>query len=113
MGELERMVILPPTRSGRMKLRWVTVLTNWITSARSRLSKFIKNVFASLPTILWSTGLPTVGGPSRRRVVVAAASGVGAVLRVAGVRMAAREGAMLGRGPGIGRSDPVTPGTGP
>src|SRR4051812_36969686 len=50
MGELERMVILPETRSGRMKLRWVNWLTNWITSVRSRLSNDITTVRALVCT---------------------------------------------------------------
>src|SRR5256885_10619444 len=46
IGEFERMVIFPATRSGRMKLRCVNWLTNWITSVRSRLSKDITTVRA-------------------------------------------------------------------
>src|SRR3982751_302995 len=57
MGELERMVIFPETRSGRMKLRWVNWLTNWITSVRSRLSNDITTVCA----LLWISALFTVG----------------------------------------------------
>src|SRR6267142_2090933 len=56
MGELERMVIFPDTRSGRMKLRWVNWLTNWITSVRSRLSKDITTVRAPVRMSLLSTG---------------------------------------------------------
>src|SRR5256885_16628084 len=39
MGVLESSVIFPETRSGRMKLRPVTWLTNWMISVRSFLSK--------------------------------------------------------------------------
>src|SRR5438128_10287871 len=56
IGELERMVIFPATRSGRMKLRWVNWLTNWITSVRSRLSKDITTVRAWLWISFLSTG---------------------------------------------------------
>src|ERR687887_567123 len=66
MGELERMVIFPATRSGRMKLRCVNWLTNWITSARSRLSKLTITVLTLLWTSLLFTG--AVGGGSVARV---------------------------------------------
>src|SRR5947209_20436306 len=75
MGELERMVILPETRSGRMKLRWVNWLTNWITSARSRLSNDITTVRALLCTSFLSTGL--VSGGSVARVADAGSAGAG------------------------------------
>src|SRR5437763_6885681 len=39
MGVFESSVIFPETRSGRMKLRPVTWLTNWMISVRSFLSK--------------------------------------------------------------------------
>jgi len=55
-GELERMVIFPDTRSGRMKLRCVNWLTNWITSVRSRLSNDITTVRAPVRMSLLSTG---------------------------------------------------------
>src|ERR1051325_184331 len=42
----ESSVILPETRSGRMKLRPVTWLTNWMISVRSFLSKFSWIAFA-------------------------------------------------------------------
>src|SRR3954462_549520 len=61
IGEFERMVIFPETRSGRMKLRWVNWLTNWITSARSRLSNDITTVRAFLATSFLSTGGPAGG----------------------------------------------------
>src|SRR5260370_41582900 len=51
------MVIFPETRSGRMKLRWVNWLTNWITSARSRLSNDITTVRA----LVWMSLLATAG----------------------------------------------------
>src|SRR5437016_5865833 len=56
IGELERMVIFPATRSGRMKLRWVNWLTNWMTSVRSRLSKDITTVRAPVRMSFRSTG---------------------------------------------------------
>src|SRR4051812_257976 len=46
MGVLESSVIFPETRSGRMKLRPVTWLTNWMISVRSFLSKFSWIAFA-------------------------------------------------------------------
>src|SRR5258708_24489791 len=51
------MVIFPETRSGRMKLRWVNWLTNWITSARSRLANDITTVRA----LVWMSLLSTAG----------------------------------------------------
>src|SRR3954470_4392011 len=57
IGELERMVIFPETRSGRMKFRCVNWLTNWITSVRSRLSNDITTVCA----LLWISDLLTCG----------------------------------------------------
>src|SRR3954468_22659707 len=71
------MVIFPDTRSGRMKLRWVNWLTNWITSARSRLSNDITTVLAFLPTSFLSTG--AVGGGSVARVAAAGAGGCSGV----------------------------------
>ena len=65
------MVIFPVTRSGRMKLRWVNWLTNWITSARSRLSKLTTTVLALVCTSFLSTG--AVAGGSVVRVAPAAA----------------------------------------
>src|SRR3954465_9579620 len=65
MGDLERMVILPETRSGRMKLRWVNWLTNWITSVRSRLSKDITTVFALVWMSFRFTGAVAGGSVSR------------------------------------------------
>src|SRR5436853_6941879 len=65
IGELERMVIFPETRSGRMKLRWVNWLTNWITSVRSRLSNDITTVFALLWISFLSTGAVAGGSVSR------------------------------------------------
>src|SRR3982751_921186 len=72
MGELERMVIFPATRSGRMKLRCVNWLTNWITSVRSRLSKDITTVRAWLWMSLLFTGAVAGGSVAR----VAAGAGV-------------------------------------
>src|SRR5260370_11684172 len=51
------MVIFPETSSGRMKLRWVNWLTNWIPSARSRLSNDITTVLA----LVWMSFLSTAG----------------------------------------------------
>src|SRR3954465_13345706 len=65
IGELERMVIFPETRSGRMKLRWVNWLTNWITSVRSRLSNDITTVFALLWISFLFTGAVAGGSVSR------------------------------------------------
>src|SRR2546423_6368963 len=56
IGELERMVIFPATRSGRMKLRCVNWLTNWITSVRSRLSNDITTVRAPVRISFLSNG---------------------------------------------------------
>src|SRR5581483_1501390 len=93
MGELERMVIFPETRSGRMKLRWVNWLTNWITSVRSRLSKDITTVFALVWMSFRFTGLVAGGSVSR-------------VGRVAAFCGAAWFGADPGAGaaPGVGRT---------
>src|SRR4051812_14007246 len=75
IGELERMVIFPETHSGRMKLRWVNWLTNWITSERSRLSNDITTVLALVCTSFLSTGL--VSGGSVARVAAAGPAGAG------------------------------------
>ncbi len=75
MGELERMVIFPDTRSGRMKLRCVNWLTNWITSARSRLSNDITTVLALVWMSFFSTG--GVAGGSVARVAPGAAAAAG------------------------------------
>ena len=50
------MVIFPATRSGRMKLRCVNWLTNWITSVRSRLSNDITTVRAPVRISFLSNG---------------------------------------------------------
>ena len=50
------MVIFPATRSGRMKLRCVNWLTNWITSVRSRLSNDITTVRAPVRISFLSKG---------------------------------------------------------
>src|ERR1700682_4479218 len=71
IGELERMVIFPDTRSGRMKLRWVNWLTNWITSVRSRLSNDITTVRALVWISLLSSG--AIGPGSVERVAAGAA----------------------------------------
>src|SRR5947207_10625996 len=76
MGELERMVIFPETRSGRMKLRWVNWLTNWITSARSRLSKLTTTVLALLWMSFLSTGAVAGGSVVRGAPGPAAGTGV-------------------------------------
>src|SRR5256885_13916690 len=73
IGEFERMVIFPETRSGRMKLRWVNWLTNWITSERSRLSNDITTVLALVCTSFLSTG--GVLGGSVARVALGAGAG--------------------------------------
>src|SRR5690242_18118636 len=85
MGELERMVIFPETRSGRMKLRWVNWLTNWITSVRSRLSNDITTVRAPV----WTSRLSScwMGPGSVARVAPGAlgvVAGLPGVVRVAG-----------------------------
>ncbi len=72
IGEFERMVIFPATRSGRMKLRCVNWLTNWITSVRSRLSKDITTVRAPVWISFLSSG--AIGPGSVARV---AAGGAG------------------------------------
>src|SRR5260370_10604211 len=85
MGALERMVIFPETRSGRMKLRWVYWLTNWITSARSRLSKLSRYVLAWVCACVLSTG--AVAGGSVARVApgaVGAPRGGGAMVFLEG-----------------------------
>src|SRR6266478_2615670 len=87
MGELERMVIFPDTRSGRMKLRWVNWLTNWITSVRSRRSNDITTVRTFWWIWLLSTGW--VGGGSVARVAAGAA---GCVSGLEGGRCAGVEG---------------------
>src|SRR5690242_15924223 len=100
MGVLERMVILPETRSGRMKLRWVNWLTNWITSVRSRLSNDIITVRA----LLWISDLSTWGispGSVARVAVGAAGAGAGCG-RVAGGGGCARVAAG-----GCGRAGPA------
>ena len=116
MGVLERMVIFPETRSGRMKLRWVNWLTNWITSVRSRLSNDIITVRA----LLWISDLSTCG-MSPGSVARVATGGAGAAgggagcVRVAGggcarAGPAGRTGCCVpvgGRRPGrIGRAGP-------
>src|SRR5258708_38559068 len=85
MGALERMVIFPETRSGRMKLRWVYWLTNWITSARARLSKLSRYVLAWVCACVLSTG--AVAGGSVARVApgaVGAPRGGGALVVLGG-----------------------------
>src|SRR5438874_12026754 len=86
MGELDRMVIFPDTRSGRMKLRWVNWLTNWITSARSRLSKLTTTVLALLWTSFLSTGAVPGGSVLRGAPGATAGTGVcGAMVFLYGV----------------------------
>jgi len=99
-------VILPETRSGRMKLRWVNWLTNWITSARSRLSNDITTVFA----LLWISFLSTAGvfGGS----VIAVAVGVAGETGVCGA-IVFLYGGEAGRAGGGGAGGCCTgPGTG-
>src|SRR4051812_18977534 len=103
------MVIFPEMRSGRMKLRWVNWLTNWITSARSRLSNDITTVFAFLLMSFLSTGGVLGGSVAAVAVGVAGCCAVvcGAIeLRygVGGVvgRAGPGGGGLVGTGPGSG-----------
>src|SRR3954471_20548774 len=65
MGVLERRVIFPEMRSGRMKLRPVTWLTNWMISVRSFLSKLSWMLFARFAASLGSIGATVGGGVER------------------------------------------------
>src|ERR1700730_12592318 len=82
MGELERMVIFPDTRSGRMRLRCVNWLTNWITSVRSRLSHDITTVRAPVRMSFLSTG--GVAGGCVARVAAGWPGAGGSACRSAG-----------------------------
>src|SRR5256885_1095860 len=66
MGVLERSVIFPETRSGRMKFRPVTWLTNWMISVRSFLSKLSWIAFARFAASLGGVEVVAAG----RRLVL-------------------------------------------
>src|SRR5256885_17119930 len=57
MGEVERMVIFPETRSGGMKFRCVNWLTNWMTSGRAGLSNDITTLRAPGGACPFATGV--------------------------------------------------------